>query len=148
MEKTKGKKILKWVLGIIGGLVGLFITGIVVITLVLTRDERIAKDPDRILSQVDLKLPAYEVLYYDNNMNRSQSAWSEYEWMLKLKEPLNEKDLSRLDKKVSDDRNWSYDAEEHWFVYDSDVDDPHIRVVVFTDSGKVQLEYMWYDILY
>lgn len=148
MEKQKRRNLLKWVLGIIGGLVGLVVAGIISLTLIFTHDQRVAKDPDKILSKAHVKLPAYEVVYQDDNMDRDASAWSEYEWRLKLKEPLDEKDMSRLDKKVADDENWSYDEGESCYVFNSNDNDRGILIYIFVENGEVHMQYMWYDFLF
>lgn len=114
----------------------------------LTLDERIAKDPKKIAAEAGFELPDYVVVEQTDNMNRSSSAWSDYQWTLRLVEPLTEEQIQHLNTLVTKDRQWSYRPTDRTYVYDTNPaledDRPVINIHMRAD-GEVWLEYMWWD---
>lgn len=146
-SKTK-----KWILlgcGSIVSLIVLFIVLVCGIFFYLTRDNRIATDPERIANEANFDLPAYIVVSQNDNMDRGASAWSSYSWDLILKEPLSEKNLKKLDKLVDKDSHWhSYQKDdEKVYIYDIEEEDRIFSIEINVDKRKVYMYYEWWDIL-
>ena len=146
--KTKTKKILLWGCGSVLALVVVLILVAVVGFLILTRDNRIAKDPSRIAKDAGFDLPSYVVQSQDDNMDRGASAWSSYEWKILLDEPLGEKSLNELEKLVKKNSHWAFDSEERAYTYEIEEDDRHSTIIIPVDDRTVWLSYMWWDILF
>lgn len=115
----------------------------------IMRDSMIAENPKKIASEAGFSLPSYDVVSQEDNMDRSASAWSSYQWELKLKEPLSNDQIEELDKLVKKDELWKYDQEAKAYIYnreDLDSDSPSIHIVVHK-NGEVYMSYDWYDML-
>ena len=113
----------------------------------LTRDNRIAKDPTRIAKEAHFDLPAYDVIFQENNMDRNASAWSAYMWDLKLKEPLDEKIKGKLDRLVRKDPRWVYNPDNKTYSYVSEETDRTLTIQIRVMDKMVSMDYDWWDIL-
>ena len=145
--KTKTKKILLWGCGSVLALIVLLILVVVVGLFILTRDNRIAKDPSRIAKAAGFDLPSYVVQSQDDNMDRGASAWSSYDWEILLDEPLGEKSLKELEKLVKENSNWTYDSENRTYTYQLEEDERYSTILIQVDDRTVKLYYTWWDIL-
>ena len=111
-------------------------------------DNRIAKDPSLIADEANFYLPDYTVVDKSDNMERSASAWSSYSWKLKLNNPLSEKKIEELNKLVKTDTNWSYDSSKHIYKYVFEEEgSKSISIEIIVDSGLINMEYSWWDML-
>ena len=78
-----------------------FLWGLVIVVLftlyrcIAYSDSAIAENPKKIANEAGWALPDYDVVEQYDNMDRGASAWSQYTWIVKLKEPLSEKDIKR-----------------------------------------------------
>lgn len=103
------------------------------------------------------KLLPYSILEEEDNMDRSSSSWSWFNWRIKLKKPLSEKDILQLENLVKEDPNWRgsrYDIfeyrnyKEYWEEgYNMDYDSclsPQVHIVIYSDND-VSIKYFWYD---
>ena len=117
--------------------------------LFVLKDEWIARHPSVIARMAGFSLPAYTVVEKADNMDRVASAWSEYQWELQLKEPLSEKKKKKLDRLVKKDPEWTYQQNEHAYMYDhSGWDDFSYSISVTVAEQRVTLSYYWYDMLF
>ena len=144
------RKILRTLLVLCGltaaGIAGWFLfTGL--LTFFLTSDNRIAKDPGKIVAEAGFSLPDYEVTYQSDNMDRGSSAWSSYEWEVTLREPLAEKRRRKLDKLVREDKAWTYDHEAMTYHYCHEESDRNFWITIYVDANIVTMEYNWWDAL-
>lgn len=80
---------------IAGSCIALFIVGIIAPIL----GSNSATNPRQIARKAHLKLPKYEIIYKDDNMDRGASAWSDYYFELKAKKPLEAKYLEKISKR-------------------------------------------------
>ena len=113
----------------------------------MTRDDRIATDPEKIADEADFDLPAYRVISQDDNMERGSSAWSAYEWELQLQEPLSEKDINKLKKLVEKNTEWTYDSDNRTYRYRHEEEERYFSIIIDSVEGKVYMDYNWWDIL-
>jgi hypothetical protein len=139
------KTFLKWVCSIFLALA----FGIVLLVLYVNKDFCIARNPEKIAAEADFELPDYTVVRQSDNMNRSDSAWSDYYWELKLDNPLADKDLAKLKKLVEKNSHWTYNAKENTYSYRYDGDGRGIviDVCIHGASTSVTMDYNWRDFL-
>ena len=152
------KPVAKFGLGC-GGIILFFFTGIIIYGLIIyfNSSNWIAKSPERICKSVDLKLPPYEIIEEENNMNRDASSWSWYQWTVKTKKTLSENEIQKLEMLVKTDPNWKgsrYDSFEYKNYknfgepgYDMDYDtfiSPQILINV-SSTGYITISYTWQD---
>ena len=78
----------KYLLTISGVIVG--VLAVLILGLYLFLFANHATTPDTIARKVGLRLPAYEIVKAEDNMDRTASAWSYYSYEIKFKEPLSE----------------------------------------------------------
>lgn len=145
--KSKTKKRILWGCGSVVSLILLIIVVICGIFFYMTRDNRIATDPEKIADEADFDLPAYTVISQDDNMDRPASAWSAYEWVLLLNEPLAEKDIKKLNKLVGKDTHWSYNEKSHTYIYRFEEEERYFSIEISINERKVYMDYNWWDIL-
>lgn len=155
MEKAKRNKILKWALGIVGGLAVLLALYVATSSLMTTRNERIASHPDRILSEVGIKLPDYVVVDETDNTNGETGTWSKRSYALQLEEPFTEKYLEKLDRLVAEDPHWKYEEDAHYYIYEAVSKDKlpadgqffpvNYGTCIHADEGKVLVWYAWHE---
>ena len=129
--------------------IAIFIIACVSLYYFMSYDQRIAQNPKKIAAVAGLELPDYVVVEQTDNMVRPSSAWSDYQWTLRLIEPLTENQIQHLNTLVVKDHHRSYLPAERVYVYDStdtpgDNESPSITIRIGTD-GKVWMEYMWWD---
>ena len=136
--KIKKKKVFRW---------GLVVAALFILyRCVAYSDMAIAESPKKIANEAGFKLPDYDVVEQYDNMDRGASAWSNYTWIVKLKEPLSDKDIKRLNRLVEKERQWIYDKKTHTYQYNQNPEDgPCITIIVDVDKTQVRLEYMWWD---
>ena len=145
--KPKTKKRILWGCGSMVSLILLIIVVICGIFFYMTRDDRIATDPEKIADEADFDLPAYRVISQDDNMERGSSAWSAYEWELQLQEPLSEKDINKLKKLVEKNTEWTYDSDNRTYRYRHEEEERYFSIIIDSVEGKVYMDYNWWDIL-
>lgn len=136
-----------WV-GVLGGVLTLIIElGLIFILMFYDsfKHEYRAKNPERIASYADFDLPDYDVVESDNNMERSASSYSAYDWQLKLKHPLTKEEISELDNLVEDDAEWSYDKQSRQYTYHVEGDSPYVNICIDVKTHTVDMEYEWED---
>lgn len=142
-----------------GGVIIFFVAGIIIYSLIVyfNSDNWIARSPGRICKEVGFKLPPYTILDEENNLGRDSSSWSWYYWRIRLKKPLSEKDIHRLENLVKEDPNWDgsrYDIFEYRNYkeygekgYDRDYNtflSPQVNIVIRSYT-EVSIKYTWYD---
>ncbi|MBQ9312656.1 MAG: hypothetical protein IJ213_06375 [Bacteroidales bacterium] len=113
----------------------------------MTRDGRIAKDPEKIADEAGFDLPAYTIVSKFDNMERHTSAWSNYTWKLQLKKPLSEKDIKNLKKLVEKNAKWTYNPDNHTYDYHSEENERYLSITIDAVEGKVTMDYEWLDFL-
>lgn len=145
--QPKTKKWIAWGCGSIIALFLLFVLFIVCVMASLTRDNRIATDPEAIADEADFDLPAYVVISQDDNMDRGASAWSSYVWELKLKSPLAEDELQELNELVAETPHWRYDSENNIYYFSLEESERNISIIIDADEARVTLDYYWWDML-
>lgn len=57
-----------------------------------------ATTPDQIARKVGLRLPAYQIIKADDNLDRTASSWSDYYYEIVFDEPLSEKFLQKVER--------------------------------------------------
>lgn len=145
-----------------GGIILLIIAAIIVAGMIVyfNTDNWIARSPNRICKEVGLKLPSYTVLEEGNNMDRDASSWSWYSWRIKLKKPLSEKDIHKLERLVKEDPNWQgsryggfiyknykeYGEEGYLVEYDTFIS-PQIYIIIYPDN-EISIKYTWDDFFF
>ena len=127
----------------------LFFGGKMALTYIFEHDRNIASDPSKIASVAHFKLPDYEVIEQNDNMDRGTSAWSSYYWKVKFKDPLNEKSIKKLDKLAKKYSNWTYKPEIKSYCY-SDVDEGecNVSISINIEENTASMSYEWWDILF
>ncbi len=155
MKKVQ-KKLLLLGCGVLGTLVVLFnltllYAGcIMFIISAYQADREIANNPEKIAACADFDLPDYVVVSRSDNMDRGSSAWSDYTWEVRLKEPLSADDLEDLQELVEDDTCWTYNAAKNTYHYSNVTgldESPEVTVTVqiHKDKTTVTLDYCWWD---
>jgi hypothetical protein len=114
---------------------------------IVTRDNRIAKDPGKIAAEAGFDLPEYDVTYQSDNMERCSSAWSSYDWEVKLKEPLSEKKLGELGKLVKKNADWTYDPETNTYIFYHEENERNFGITIYVDDNIVTMGFNWWDAL-
>lgn len=110
-------------------------------------DHRTAKNPAAIADEAGFSLPEYSVVSQDDNMDREASAWSEYDYEIKLNNPLSSKQIKELNNLVAKDSHWTYDSAKRIYTYFySDEESKNIRIDIYVYSNTVKMAYAWYDI--
>ena len=145
--KAKTKKRLLWGCGSIVSIVVILILLLFGAILYFSQDDSIAQNPKKIADEAGFDLPAYTVIYQNDNMDRAASAWSSYEWKLKVNEPLEKTVIDQLNKLVNEDSNWSYSPESHTYEYSIEEEDRYFSITINVDESEVHMDYNWYDIL-
>lgn len=136
-----------WGCGLVVSFAVLFIVFICGMFFYLTRDNRIAANPEEIANEADFDLPAYVVVSQNDNMDRGASAWSSYRWELELKEPLSEKSLKELDKLVQKNSHWKYYQEGKAYIYELEENERNFSIRINVDKRRVYMYYEWWDVL-
>ena len=143
------KKVAKVIISVITFVVVIFLSFVALIWYCM-KDSVVASHPSWIASKADFDLPQYDVVSRDDNMDRSASAWSEYNWDLKLKEPLTEDQKEELDQLVKNDSRWAWsDVSKcyHFEQPESEDQDASISITVYPNDRRVYITYSWWDIL-
>lgn len=148
----------KLILGCTGTIL-FFIVAFVIFGLVFyfNSENWIAKSPKRICKEAGFKLPSYIILEEEDNMERGSSSWSWYYWRIKLKKPLSEKDIQKLENLVEKDPNWKgsphdifeyKNYKDYWEPgYNSEIDtfiSPQIHIVIYS-TDEISIKYYWND---
>ncbi len=145
------KKFLKWGCGTVAALFLVLVLLVALSIYGMTMDGRIAKDPERIAAEADFDLPDYVIVRQSDNMDRGSSAWSQYTWKLRLKEPLSDNDLEKLQRLVKKNSYWTYNAAENTYVYLEEGDvingerSMSVSVHIYDDHVTVEMYYCWWD---
>ena len=106
---------------------------------------RVASCPSCIANEADFNLPEYTVLSRTDNMDRPSSAWSCYEWDLKLCEPLTSESIEALKKLVKKNEHWTYNGDKHIYTYSYDTSDVRYSITISVDTYSVYMYYEWWD---
>lgn len=117
------------------------ITAIAVMGLYFLLFANQASTPDSIARKVGLKLPAYEITKAEDNMDRTASAWSDYHYEIKFKEPLSERFLDKIEKKSTREG-------EKYIVSGESPDSWYGRVSIDPVENTATLEYEFWDALF
>lgn len=143
-------KIIKIFLVTLAAFVGLIFAIFVGLMLWFSIDGWTAESPSRIAKEAGFKLPAYEIVEQYDNMDRTASAWSEYDYKVKLKEPLSDKQIKKLDKLVEKDFRWTAKTENGiitGYEYEEFTDDKYIVLRIYLNENIVTLSFSYRDIL-
>ena len=142
-EETKPKKKGRGCL--VKGLIALLVLVFGCALCIFNSDEHIATSPDRIASRAGFSLPDYDVISQDDNMNRTASAWSWYDWSVKTKKPLTDDEIAELKALVAKDDHWTYNAKKNEYSYEKSDKEVMAMIVVSANDGTIRLNYSWYD---
>lgn len=115
---------------------------------IILGDQITTSSPENVVRRVGFKLPEYEIVEYDDNLDRSASAWSSKSWELRLKEPLTEKHLKKLNNLLKK-KSWVYDEETKIYKCrrEGEGEEMSIYVTIDTQEGNVIVFVMWWDVL-
>lgn len=131
----------KYLLTISGVIVG--VLAVLILGLYLFLFANHATTPDTIARKVGLRLPAYEIVKAEDNMDRTVSAWSYYSYEIKFKEPLSEAYLHKVEKL----QNCIHDADTY-IVSKESPDNWSGKVSIDSAEDKALLEYEFWDSLF
>ena len=134
------KKVFIILTAILGAIIVLWLVLSLFLSLFLTSNQ--ASTPDEIARKAGLKLPAYEITKTEDNMDRSASAWSWYNFEIKFKEPLTESFL----KKVENKKNCSHQGDSY-VITDESPDDWSYTIHIYPAENCATLSYMFWDVL-
>ena len=135
------KSIFKHLLIIISAFVGALIALTIVFNLFLFGNQ--ASTPDKIARKAGIKLPAYEIIRAENNMDRTASAWSYYSYEIKFKEPLSDAFLRKIENK----KNCSREGDSY-IVSDESPDSWSSMIHIYPSENSATLEYEFWDALF
>ena len=102
-----------------------------------------ATTPDQIARKVGLRLPAYQIIMADDNMDRTASSWSDYYYEIQFEEPLSEKYLQKVEKL----KNCTRDGDTYTIEKES-YDEWTGCVLLYPTENRATLEYTFRDALF
>ena len=102
-----------------------------------------ATTPDEIARKAGLRLPAYEIVGSDDNMDRMASAWSCYSYEIAFRNPLPESFLRRVERKKTCVRDG-----DMLVIEDGASDSWSCRIRFFPGENRAVLEYTFWDFLF
>ena len=102
-----------------------------------------ASTPDPIARKVGLRLPAYQIIKADDNMDRTASSWSVYYFEIEFDKPLPEKYLQKVEKLkncIREGNTYKIEKEspDEWSSY----------VKLYPEENRATLEYTFRDGLF
>lgn len=102
-----------------------------------------ATTPDLIARKVGLRLPAYQIIMADDNMDRTASAWSDYYYEIQFEEPLSERFLQKVEKlkdctRDGDTYKIEKESPDEWAGY----------IKLYPEDNRATLEYTFRDALF
>ena len=102
-----------------------------------------ASTPDQIAKKIGLRLPTYQIIKAEDNLDRTASAWSDYYYEIQFEEPLSEKYLQKVEKLKNCSREGnSYKIEkespDEWAGY----------IKFYPEENRATLEYTFRDALF
>jgi len=102
-----------------------------------------ATTPDQIARKVGLRLPAYQIIKVEDNMDRTASAWSDYYYEIEFEKPLCEKFLQKVEKLKNCTR------EGDAFRIEKESSDEWAGCIkLYPEENKATLEYTFRDALF
>ena len=102
-----------------------------------------ATTPDQIARKVGLRLPAYQIIMADDNMDRTASSWSDYYYEIQFEEPLSEKYLQKVEKL----KNCTRDGDTYTIEKESP-DEWAGCIKLYPEENRATLEYTFKDALF
>ena len=102
-----------------------------------------ATTPDQIARKVGIRLPAYQIIMADDNMDRTASSWSDYYYEIQFEEPLSEDYLQRVEKlknctREGDAFRIEKESSDEWAGY----------IKLYPEENRATLEYTFRDALF
>ena len=102
-----------------------------------------ANTPDAIAKKMGMKLPAYQIIMADDNMDRTASAWSDYYYEIQFEEPLSERFLQKVEKlkdctRDGDTYKIEKESPDEWAGY----------IKLYPEDNRATLEYTFRDALF
>lgn len=102
-----------------------------------------ATTPDQIARKVGLRLPAYQIIKAEDNLDRTASAWSDFYYEIEFEKPLSEKFLQKVEKLkncMREGNTYAIEKEspDEWAGY----------VKLYTKENRATLEYTFRDVLF
>lgn len=102
-----------------------------------------ATTPDQIARKVGIRLPAYQIIMADDNMDRTASSWSDYYYEIQFEESLSEKYLQKVEKLKNCSREGNTytikkESPDEWAGY----------IKLYPEENRATLEYTFRDGLF
>ena len=102
-----------------------------------------ATTPDQIARKVGIRLPAYQIIMADDNMDRTASSWSDYYYEIQFEESLSEKYLQKVEKLKNCSREGNTytikkESPDEWAGY----------IKLYPEENRATLEYTFRDALF
>lgn len=131
------KKPIRIILVILGSIIAL------ILGLYLLLFGNQATTPDQIARKVGIRLPAYQIIMADDNMDRTASSWSDYYYEIQFEESLSEKYLQKVEilKNCSREGNTytiKKESPDEWAGY----------IKLYPEENRATLEYTFRDALF
>ena len=131
------KKPIRIILVILGSIIAL------ILGLYLLLFGNQATTPDQIARKVGIRLPAYQIIMADDNMDRTASSWSDYYYEIQFEESLSEKYLQKVEKLKNCSREGNtytikQESPDEWAGY----------IKLYPEENRATLEYTFRDALF
>ena len=131
------KKPIRIILVILGSIIAL------ILGLYLLLFGNQATTPDQIARKVGIRLPAYQIIMADDNMDRTASSWSDYYYEIQFEESLSEKYLQKVEKLKNCSREGNTytiekESPDEWAGY----------IKIYPEENRATLEYTFRDGLF
>lgn len=102
-----------------------------------------ATTPVQIARKVGIRLPAYQIIMADDNMDRTASSWSDYYYEIQFEESLSEKYLQKVEKL----KNCSREGNTYTIKKESP-DEWAGFIKLYPEENRATLEYTFRDGLF
>lgn len=102
-----------------------------------------ATTPDQIARKVGLRLPAYQIIKAEDNMDRTASAWSDYYYEIEFEKPLSEKILQKVEKLKNCVRE-----EDSYIIKKESPDEWAGYIRLYPEENRATVEYTFRDGLF
>ena len=114
-----------------------------VIALTFIMDMNSASTPEQIAKRVRLKLPEYEIIDSDDNLDRAISGWTSYDFYIGFKQPRDDKFIDSL-------KSTKYCTEEDGkYLLKNERDYSwHCTVIIDEDGRTAHLSYSYLDFFF
>ena len=131
------KKPIRIILVILGSIIAL------ILGLYLLLFGNQATTPDQIARKVGIRLPTYQIIMADDNMDRTASSWSDYYYEIQFEESLSEKYLQKVEKLKNCSREGNTytikkESPDEWAGY----------IKLYPEENRATLEYTFRDALF